>query len=279
MKTKRSHKFIVIGNPIAHSLSPTIHQANFQSQHLHNCSYEKVLVEDIRDIRNLALRNSIEGFNVTLPWKEKVIPMLDEIHLPEGVCAVNTVTVDLKRKHFVGYNTDIYGILEDLQEKQVVLDNKKLLVLGYGGLGKTLASVFKKRGSVEIFRSKHQVLAKRLQLESVVVANRSFKDGVDIVANASKMLEMISGFDVVINTASIHAFDDICLEDAIPKGFNGVFYDCTPMKTSLVEHINASTNGRAFDGRGMLVHQAAKSFEIWTGKKADLEAMKKSIGA
>jgi len=92
-------------------------------------------------MRSLARSLQLDGFNVTLPFKESVVECLDEIHVPEGITAVNTVKIEDGK--FIGYNTDIYGILRDFQDKDIQLLKKRILILGYGGLGKTLAHVLR----------------------------------------------------------------------------------------------------------------------------------------
>lgn len=133
------------------------------------------------------------------------------------------------------------------------------MILGYGGLGKTLATSLKQQN---------------LQ---VAVANRTLKSGVDVAASAQEMLEMLRSFDVVVNATKIGTLDDPGLSMEAISSFNGCFYDCTPRKSRIVQLIHSRSSGKAFNGLGMLVHQGVKSFEIWTGMKADVEAMRMAV--
>ena len=129
---------------------------------------------------------------MTLPFKEVIVPFLDRVSLPGGISAVNTVDVekDGNKIRLIGYNTDIYGILTDFYEKGISLKDKKVLILGYGGLGKTLASVFRKSGTADIFAGKHQFMARRLNIKEVKVANRTMKPGVDIECKPEEMMQL-----------------------------------------------------------------------------------------
>lgn len=271
-------KFMVIGNPVDHSLSPIMHQANFTKLGL-DCTYEKVCVEDISKIRDLVVQKDISGFNVTLPFKEAIVPFLDHISLPSGISAVNTVDVqkDGGKTRLIGYNTDIYGILTDFFEKGISLKDKKVLILGYGGLGKTLASVFRKSGTADIFAGKHQFMARRLYIKEVKVANRTMKPGVDIECKPEEMMQLFQNFDVVVNTLKIGVLDAPEVACKLPSSFSGVLYDCTPKSSSLVLMAQELSSCKAFNGLGMLVHQGAKSFEIWTEMQANVAVMKAAV--
>lgn len=255
---KSCKKFMVIGNPIDHSFSPVIHNANFKKLNI-DASYSKLLVTDIKDIRNYCSRNNISGFNVTLPFKESVIPMLDELDVPSWCHAINTVRISDDFSHYVGFNTDIYGILKDFEVKGIQYKGKKILILGYGGLGKTLSSLFDMKADV-------------------TVANRSAKDGVDVVACPQQMIDMFLHYDLIINTTKIGSLDDNSLNLDNVRQFNGYFYDCSPNKSKITERISSETNGKTYNGLGMLIYQAAKSFEIWFGRRANVESMKKALG-
>lgn len=254
--------YAVIGNPIAHSYSPLIHNANFKALGI-EATYEKHLVESIQDIRMIALSEGWSGFNVTLPFKQAIIPMLDEVKVFNDIPSVNTIIVEDGK--FIGRNTDIIGLADDLREKKIGLGpRKKVLVLGYGGLGVVVAEgvVPLKGGSREA---------------NLTVVNRTMKDGIDVQASIQEMMEMLPDYDVVINTLSIGALDDPGALQVIPKSFSGIFYDCTPKKTLIESWVNENTEGKAYNGLGMLVHQAALSFKIWFKQEAELEVMKKAL--
>ena len=135
----------IIGNPVAHSLSPVMHNAAFKALKV-NAVYKlfpladeeelKLFMEDLKEADN-----PIFGLNVTVPYKEKVLPYLDSIDpLAEKIGAVNTIVIDHKRK-IRGFNTDGPGFLSHLAELKFDLKDKRVVVLGAGGTTRAIISV------------------------------------------------------------------------------------------------------------------------------------------
>ena len=129
-------KFAIIGKSLPHTLSPKIHTEYFNLDYI-----KKELNEDM--LSNFFVLNDFDGFNVTIPYKEKVIPFLDEVSTEAlKIGAVNTV-VKKDGKYF-GYNTDVFGLEYGLKELKVDLTNKTVLILGSGGTSKTATYLVKK---------------------------------------------------------------------------------------------------------------------------------------
>ena len=128
-------KYLVIGNPIEHSLSPLIHNYWMKKHHLEDSIYEKRKVEekDLENIINEIREDKIVGVNVTVPFKKAVIPHLDQLSLEaEGTQSVNTIYLDNDK--VVGHNTDISGFELGIKKSKFKAAGKKILILGAGGV-------------------------------------------------------------------------------------------------------------------------------------------------
>jgi shikimate dehydrogenase len=269
----------IIGHPVGHTLSPRMHQSAFDHLKLDYC----YLVFDIPP-RNLkkgveALKHlGFRGFNVTIPHKETIIPLLDRIS-PEAkvIGAVNTVLIeDGKLK---GFNTDGAGLTESMKrEWGFSARNKQMMILGAGGAAKAAATQFSLEGAKTIgianrTRSKGMALKKRLKkyFPDVEVVVLSFA-GPDL----RKFLQRT---DLLINTTSVGLrADDPCL---LPPDFfhrdlkvSDLIYN--PPVTPFLKA--ARRRGcLILNGRGMLLYQGALAFKIWTGKLPPVEVMAKAI--
>ena len=143
-------KYLVIGNPIEHSLSPLLH--NFWlKKHGINAIYEKQLVEknNIEKIINDMRESKIQGINVTVPFKKAVIPFLDQLSdIAKETESVNTIFK--KQNKLVGDNTDVHGFSEAIKLTNFNLTNKKALILGAGGVVPSIILALKRMGISEI---------------------------------------------------------------------------------------------------------------------------------
>ena len=127
-------KFLVIGNPIDHSLSPKLHNYWIKQNNI-NATYEKLKLEE-NDLENLVLKvkeKKIDGINVTVPFKKSIIPFLDSLSIEaQKTQSVNTVYLDNRK--VIGHNTDIVGFEMSILKSNINLSNKKVLILGAGGV-------------------------------------------------------------------------------------------------------------------------------------------------
>ena len=246
-------KYLVIGNPIEHSLSPLLH--NFWlKKHGINAIYEKQLVEknDIEKIINDMRENKIQGINVTVPFKKVVIPFLDQLSdTAKETQSVNTIFK--KQNKLVGDNTDVHGFSEAIKLTNFNLTNKKALILGAGGVVPSIILALKSMGTSEI-----------------ILSNRT-KEKADDLKKSFPFLKVISWgetikSDLIINATSIgiKQNEEIKLDHSKLDG--QLFYDViyNPPKTKFLE--NAKKSGKKTEnGKSMFVHQAIKAFEIWNG--------------
>ena len=266
----------VIGDPIEHTLSPTIHNAAFShlglnfvflAFHVKTADLENA----IQGMRGLG----IHGLNVTMPHKNKVITYLDE--LDEAVKFLGSANTILnKTGKLSGFNTDGKGALKALRENGVKLSKKKVLLLGAGGAAKAIAySLGREVGELVVLNraaEKAQELAERLTKtlgKKVVGGSLSL----DTVA------ENLPVSDVLINATSVGmnpaANQSIVAPQWLRPDLTVMDIVYNPVETKLAKDAKAA-GARVISGVEMLIYQGAASFEIWTGKPAPIEVMRKA---
>ena len=266
-------KYLVIGNPINHSLSPKLHNKWFKTTEI-EAVYDKKKIEekDLREIINEVKNEKIDGINVTVPFKKAVIPFLDEL-TPEARKVQSVNTILKKNNKVVGANTDIYGFEASLAYQNFELKNKKIFILGAGGVVSSLIYVLKKFG-----------------VEKITISNRTKKKVEDLKKIYSD-LEVIDWgqnieFDMIINATSL----GLGKNDKIGLDFSGLeyidpigsyknkndkkkkvnstklFYDVIYMhgdKETDFLLTGKKLGHKTMDGSLMFLHQAAESFRIW----------------
>ncbi len=251
-------KYLVIGNPIEHSLSPLLHNFWLEKYSI-NATYEKQLVEknDIEKVIDDMKVNKIQGINVTVPFKKTVIPFLDQLSdTAKKTQSVNTIFK--KQNKLVGDNTDVYGFSEAIQITNLNLSNKKALILGAGGVVPSIILALKNMGIFEI-----------------ALSNRTRKKADDL-KKSFPFLKVINWgeeikTDLIINATSvgIKKNEEIKLDTSKLNG--QLFYDLiyNPPQTKFLE--NAKRSGKKIEnGKSMFIFQAMKAFEIWHGVKPEI---------
>ena len=243
-------KYLVIGNPIEHSLSPKLHnywikvnkiKAIYEKKKLHENEIESL----IKDVKN----EKIGGFNVTVPFKQKVIPYLDEI-TPQAKETQSVNTIYLGANGTVGHNTDIDGFETSLRNEYDV-KNKNIFVLGAGGVVPSIIFALN-----------------RLQAQTITISNRTKKKAENLkkIFNNIKVVEWgkVPNFDMIINATSLglNAEDKINLDFAKVK--DKFFYDViyNPSETNFLKDGKKFGN-KIYNGKLMFIHQAYYAFAIW----------------
>ena len=269
--------FCIIGDPINHTLSPLIHNTAFFYLNL-NYSYIafKVSQFDLEDSIHSLKRINAAGFNVTLPHKESIIKYIDGLsEEAKTTGAVNTVNNEDGK--FIGYNTDIHGIITPIEERGINLDDAQILILGAGGSCRAaLVALSKKKGiqNINIVNRDQNRLNKVIELGKKMGLNCSPLDYNDI--NLLKETSLKS--NLIINTTSIGLNNE---SSPLKSNFmmkNAFVFDIIyrPLYTDLLRNAKEAGSNIIF-GYEMLIHQAAKSFEIWTKVGAPINAMKKAL--
>ena len=262
---RRTQLYGVIGNPIAHSLSPLMHNAAFAYRRV-NAVFVPYLVRDLRDFVKSVRALRLSGFSVTIPHKQQIVPFLDECDpLALEIGAVNTVVCRAGKLH--GYNTDLLGVLESLG-KRMKLEGARVLVYGAGGAGRTVAFAAARAGAQVFFCARRSEAARS--------AARDF--GAQAVERRDlRELE----FDAIVNATPIGMFprgDDSPLD--APELRCSLVFDLIyrPLRTRLL-HLAERRGIDTLSGVEMFVAQGAAQWELWTGEKAPVAAMRAEVTA
>ena len=269
----------IIGYPISHSLSPIMQNAAFEALGLEYCYIPlEVKPAGLRSAVGALRRLGFRGFNVTVPHKQRIIPMLDVLS-PEArfIGAVNTVVIQKGR--LTGYNTDGRGFMRALNEMAgFSVQGKRALVLGAGGAARAVAYQLAREGAAEV------IVANR-SLDRVRGLIRDLRESVprsDATILPWKLSSLKIGAaraDLVVNATSVgmRASDPSLLPGyAFRRG--QVVYDLVyrPAVTPLMRQAMMA-GAHAINGLGMLVHQGALSFELWTARKPSVELMRETL--
>jgi len=218
----------------------------------------------------------IVGVNVTVPHKEAMVSLVDECSpLARRVGAVNTVVAENGR--LIGENTDVWGVRAALREAGVRLAGKKAIVIGAGGSARAVLA------ALEAARVREVVLINRTRARALALARRFRSEQWTITVHEPSALETpetLAGAAAVINATSLglrgESFFPMRAEQT-PDSC--LFFDLIyGHKTDFLEQARAA--GRStLDGLPMLLHQGAKAFALWTGRRAPLEAMRQALAA
>ena len=247
-------KFLVIGNPIEHSLSPKLHNYWIKKNNI-NAIYEKKKV-DKTDLKNLILEvknKKIDGLNITVPFKRSVIPYIDKLSdESEKTQSVNTIY--LKDNNIIGHNTDIEGFEIAIKKTNFDLINKKILILGSGGVVPSIIFALNK-----------------MKVSEIIISNRTRKNAEDLkkIFNNLKIINWgeILDCDVIINATSLGLKkDDKINLDFSKIGKNKLFFDIiyNPNETNFLK-IGHQLGNKSENGKLMFIYQALLAFKIWHG--------------
>jgi shikimate dehydrogenase len=269
----------LIGYPLGHSLSPAMHNAAFKKLGLdwEYTAFEvepKDLSEALKGLRAL----HIAGFNVTLPHKETIVPLLDEVtKLARIIGAVNTVLN--QEGKLIGYNTDGAGFLDSLKDDaKTDPKGKKIVVLGAGGASRAVSIMLAEAGAKALTLTDLQ-LEKAKDLAEYT--SSYFGLACDPVGvNSRELQTAIDKADILINSTPIGMHpktEENPLAEEIRLHPKLLVYDLVynPSETRLLKAAKAA-GCKTCSGLGMLVRQGALAFTIWTGKEAPLAAMRKA---
>ena len=251
-------KYLVIGNPIDHSLSPILHNYWFKENNI-NAIYEKKQVKesDIEGIISEMRNGKIDGINVTVPFKKSVIPFLDKIEIPEKTQSVNTIYIEKNKitgsNKIVGRNTDILGFKHSLEHIKYDVKGKKIFILGAGGVTPSIIYALEE-----------------MKPSTIMLSNRT-KEKAQNLKKSFPQLELvdwgdIKNFDMIINTTSLGLKEN----DKIPINYDQIrsgklFYDViyNPKKTNFL--LEAEKRGHQIEnGKMMFVYQAQEAFSFFT---------------
>ena len=244
-------KFCVIGNPIDHSLSPKLHNFWLKRNNI-KANYEKKLLEEkgIPKLIESVRKSEISGVNVTVPFKNLVIPFLDSLSSEaKKTNSVNTICIE--EGNIIGHNTDIAGFELALRYINYDVKRKKALIIGAGGVSPSIILALKNMGC-----------------ENIYLTNRTFEKAEKIKETFNDIIIKkwgdIPDFDIVINATSVGLNKENHDLDLSKSGNNKFFYDViyNPSETNFLK--NAKLNGnKTENGKMMFIYQAHQSFALW----------------
>ena len=253
-------KFLVIGNPIDHSLSPKLHNYWIKKNNI-DAIYEKQKLEE-SDLENLISRikeKKIHGINVTVPFKKSVIPFLDELTL-EAKKTQSVNTIYLENNKILGHNTDIGGFEASIYKSKIDITNKKVLILGAGGVVPSIIYALTK-----------------MNVSKITLSNRT-KEKAENLKNIFKEINIVewgepSDFDMIINATSL----GLKKEDKLNFDFSSInknkfFYDViyNPIETNFLK-TGKSLGNVTINGKLMFIYQAFLAFKIWHNLKPNVD--------
>ena len=270
-------KFGLIGHPLGHSLSGIIHSAAMKSvgvkgEYLLFDTDPEYLIDQVKYFKS----QNFLGFNVTIPFKVPITLFLDDVdNLANLISSVNTVKITSDRR-VIGYNTDVYGFKNAIPS-DFDLKQKKIALIGLGGASRAILAAF----------SQIDVECVDVYVRNVINANEflsNFRINFpNLKVNLFQMqnLKTLEHYKMLVNATPVgmrgHSMDLSPVGEALLETFDktGIVYDIiyNPVKTKLIkDSINLGI--RTINGLDMLVFQAAKAFEIWTGLSPDVKLMK-----
>ena len=270
-----AYNFGLIGYPIQHSLSPWIHEQFLQRTNLQG---EYTIMEidphlNFDEEMDKLRKKELNGFNITVPYKEKIVDYLDELDDQAAhIGAVNTVLC--KNGKWIGYNTDGIGYIRSLLQQFPQLEEKKdanILLLGAGGAAKGIYFALLKHG-----------------YQSVTIANRSLdkakkltqKNPLSKIITLQEAEEKLSTFDCIIQTTSVGMKPEtdrmIIHLNNLKEGtiVSDIVYQ--PLRTKFLQTAE-SMNAQIHFGHTMLLYQAQYAFEIWTGLRPKMDKLDESL--
>tara|TARA_B100000787_G_scaffold168279_1_gene156737 strand:- start:288 stop:1082 length:795 start_codon:yes stop_codon:yes gene_type:complete len=245
-------KYLVIGNPIEHSLSPKLHNHWIKKNNL-KATYDKKLLEkdEIKKLISNVREEKIHGLNVTVPFKKTVIPFLDELS-DEARNSQSVNTIYKVKDKIIGENTDIDGFKSALEATNQVIKNKKVFILGAGGVVPSII-----------------IALKKMQISKIYLSNRTKLKALELKKHFPE-IEMIewgkvSNFDIMINATSIGLNNNDKIDiDYKNISQNKFFYDViyNPKETNFLKKAK-EFGAETENGKMMFIYQAQKAFFTW----------------
>ena len=266
--------FGIIGNPLSHSLSPALHNFWYRKYKFHaNYSLIEIELNEIEKVIKKIKNKELQGINVTVPYKQAVIPYLDLIiNDAKETQSVNTISLN-ENNQVIGNNTDVYGFeqgfISNLSKQN--LEQNKVLVMGAGGVTPSVIYALLKKKIKQIF-----------------LANRTIKKSEDIKKKFPyikiiewKNIEMVAeNMDIIINATSLGLKNGIDFKEKfkIIKE-NLVYFDViyNPEETTMIKRFKKK-NVKTYNGLEMFIYQGQKSFSLWNKINPELDKeLKKNI--
>jgi shikimate dehydrogenase len=265
--------YAVIGDPIDHSLSPAIHNAAFGFLRM-DCTYiayripKGELTHGIDALKKI----QISGFNVTIPHKVEMMKFLDEVD--ENCKTIGATNTVVNNDGFLkGYNTDMDGFLDPIKKRNIDCKDYDVLLVGAGGAARAIVAGFSKE-----------------KIRKITIANRTKERADELIkfannlgvesdySDLSNAGDIAGKYKFIVNATSMGLKGNACPISTRSITKNSIVYDIVymPVETELIEQ-SKKQGAIIIYGWEMLLGQAMRSFEIWTGREAPYQAMKLTL--
>ncbi len=278
MINSKTQKYGIVGYPLGHSLSPSIHNCSFETLDVNAVYLPFQIAPDKIDILAKSFVGmGVSGANVTVPYKKEIIKQLDWISDEAKLLnSVNTIhVVDGKLK---GYSTDYAGFKRKFTEEGVDFINKSILVIGTGGAASAIIA-----GLAVVDSHENVTVAGRNEEKCDIIVQKIIENSgkcKKVVLNSDEFVSNFGNYDIVVQTTPIGMSPKVDASVLAENLFNAdqIAYDIVynPLETKFLK--DASKNGaKILTGLDMLIYQAAESFKIWTGKEMPVDVVKECL--
>lgn len=267
--------YVLTGHPLGHSVSPVIHKRLFALSGHEGCDYSLLPIPPEDFTSRFQELSRLSGFNVTIPHKQAVIPLLDSIDVSaQRYHAVNVVHNN--NGTLTGYNTDVTGFLKSVERLGITLSGKRVLVLGYGGAGRMMTAEAAWQGAEEV-----SIAARKSSLEKAEKLAAEFRKAVPHCKISALLLEEAGGgYDLIVNSTPVGMYPHTEASPLLKKQLEGskALFDAiyNPAQTRLMADA-AECGLIVAGGMTMLVWQAAAAHEIWYGARFETKDIERLI--
>ena len=277
--TTKTKLYVLLGNPLGHTVSPHMHNLAFDKLSMDSCYFPvEVTQEDLGTVFKGLSKMNVGGLNVTIPHKINIMEFLDELDpVAATIGAVNTIHIENGKSK--GFNTDGEGFIQSLEEESgISVKGKRFFIIGCGGAARAISMTLAFRGADKIFIS-NRTAAKAEQLATEI--NTKIRPCAEVVANdQAHQKEALDQCDVLVNSTSIgmHPNVDIMpIDEALLRKeliVADIVYN--PRETKLLQVAKAK-GCPIVPGIGMLIYQGVEAFKLWTGIQPPVKEMREKV--
>ena len=268
----------VVANPIKHSISPFIHNSAFEATNTNGVylAWEVDAAELAETVANIR-RYQMYGINLSMPYKEQVIPYLDQ--LSEEACLIGAVNTVVNREGtLIGYNTDGKGFFKSLPSFKI--SRKRLVLLGAGGAAKAILAqaILDGVSQISVFVRSSSIEKTRPYLEKIQNAT-GFRVDLFALEDVQNLQDSITKADLLVNATSVGmdgSSQPIPTSIVLPEKLLVADVIYQPFETPFLKWARNQGN-QSINGLGMLLYQAAEAFELWTGKEMPTDQIWESL--